>query len=154
MTKKEKAIAIVKECDAWGFVTIAAGVFLESSASMQAQAAGWDEDDPSKAIDFTAYPYWITTDDGQKPIGVDGANDTDLLNIIPLDNKHCISLDNGVTFSDADDLTDDQLTRLWDVIVAYMDDNTREAVHAELAPCSKRDFLRRYLELAADDLII
>lgn len=39
-------------------------------------------------------------------------------------------------------------------IAEYMDNDTREAVHNELAPCSDIEFLTRYLELAPDDLII
>ena len=31
--------------------------------------------------------------------------------------------------------------------MSYMDDEIREAVHAELAPCSEHEFLKRYLEL-------
>lgn len=42
----------------------------------------------------------------------------------------------------------------WEVIVNLMDDETRETVHNELAPCSDLEFLRRYLEIAPDDLII
>ncbi len=41
-----------------------------------------------------------------------------------------------------------------DVIVNYMDDDTREKVHSELVPCTEVEFLTRYLELANDDLII
>lgn len=35
----------------------------------------------------------------------------------------------------------------WDTIVGYMDDEKREKIHLELAPCSLEDFLKRYLEL-------
>lgn len=35
---------------------------------------------------------------------------------------------------------------LWENIVNYMNDEVREQVHAELAPCTKRQFLARYLE--------
>lgn len=38
----------------------------------------------------------------------------------------------------------------WDTIVSYMNDNIREAVHAELAPCSEAKFLARYLEIDPD----
>jgi len=37
-----------------------------------------------------------------------------------------------------------------DAIATYMDDETREQVHLELAPCSPKEFLKRYLELDAD----
>lgn len=82
MKKKDKVVEIVNECDASGFATIAAGVFLESSASMQAQAASWPDEDPARALDLAAYPYWLTTDSGTMPIGISGADDTDLLDAI------------------------------------------------------------------------
>lgn len=34
-----------------------------------------------------------------------------------------------------------------DVIAVYMDDDKREQVHFELAPCEPEEFLKRYLEL-------
>lgn len=37
-----------------------------------------------------------------------------------------------------------------DIIATYMDDDTRETVHAELAPCRPEEFLRRYLDLDPD----
>lgn len=42
----------------------------------------------------------------------------------------------------------------WDVVVAAMDDEIREQVHGELAPCSNTEFLARYLELASEPLVI
>ena len=36
---------------------------------------------------------------------------------------------------------------LWETIVNYMDDDKRETVHFELAPCSEKEFLERYVEL-------
>lgn len=35
-------------------------------------------------------------------------------------------------------------------IVALMDDETRERVHFELAPCSNESFLKRYCELVPE----
>ena len=40
--------------------------------------------------------------------------------------------------------------KLMDVIAVYMDDETREKVHLELAPCRPEKFLKRYLELDSD----
>lgn len=34
-----------------------------------------------------------------------------------------------------------------DTIASYMNDEAREDVHAELAPCRPEEFLRRYLEI-------
>lgn len=36
---------------------------------------------------------------------------------------------------------------LYDAAVALMDDELREQVHADLAPCSELEFLARYMEL-------
>ena len=61
-----------------------------------------------------------------------------------------ISIDNGMTFvepAEAIEQCD------WDVIVMMMDDDTRENVSYELAPCTNLEFLVRYLELAPFDLI-
>ena len=66
-----------------------------------------------------------------------------------------ISLDNGHTYMTAQEampeITDNNL---WDAVANMMDDDTREAVHADIAPCTELEFLARYLELASDDLII
>ena len=35
----------------------------------------------------------------------------------------------------------------WETVVHYMDDDIREEVHAELAPCSNEEFYNRYCEL-------
>lgn len=43
---------------------------------------------------------------------------------------------------------------IWESIIEMMDDATREAVHAEIAPCTELEFLRRYLELSPEDLVI
>lgn len=40
--------------------------------------------------------------------------------------------------------------KLMDIIATYMNDEIRERVHFELAPCSPKEFLKRYLELDAD----
>ena len=37
-----------------------------------------------------------------------------------------------------------------DAIAMYMDDDIRETVHAELAPCTPDEFLIRYVELDPD----
>ncbi len=68
--------------------------------------------------------------------------------------KH-ISLDNGHSYTTAEIAMPEIAERgLWDTVVAMMDDDAREAVHAELAPCTDLEFLTRYLEVAAYDLII
>ena len=66
-----------------------------------------------------------------------------------------ISLNNGLTFAGAHDAMPEILRRdLWDTLVNLMDDDTRERVHAELAPCTEEEFLTRYLELAEENLVL
>ena len=40
----------------------------------------------------------------------------------------------------------------WEAIASYMDDDIRETVHAELAPCTPDAFLKRYCQLDEDFL--
>ena len=47
-----------------------------------------------------------------------------------------------------------EIRSMWDAIINAMDDDTREHVADELAPCSEIEFLARYLELASNDLAI
>ena len=62
-----------------------------------------------------------------------------------------ISIDNGNSW-----ITPQEALKgmRWDVIAHYMEDEAREAVHAELAPCTTLEFLVRYLEIADHDLVI
>lgn len=39
---------------------------------------------------------------------------------------------------------------LMEVITTYMNDDIREKVHFELAPCTNEEFLKRYIELDPD----
>lgn len=71
-----------------------------------------------------------------------------------------VSLDNGRHWLDPQmvlELDDDEiaeLDRLWDALAAVMDDETRETVAADVAPCSKQEFLAEYLRRAPHDLCI
>ena len=81
-----------------------------------------------------------------------------------------ISLDNGATYMDAAEtiehistqrsgmLTDEELEQRrkdwWTIITDSMDDETREAVSFNLAPCTDEEFLAEYLRRAPHDLVI
>ena len=56
-------------------VTVQGGVFLDTSENMISDQKGWDDEDPSKEIDFSAYPLWVTTDDGADPVGYTSVED-------------------------------------------------------------------------------
>ena len=62
-----------------------------------------------------------------------------------------ISLDNGTTYIDAADAL-----KQWplDDLAQYMDDETRESVNMDIAPCTDLEFLTEYLKRAAADLVI
>ena len=62
-----------------------------------------------------------------------------------------ISIDNGRSYVTASEALE---TISLDTMLNYMDDDTREAVHNEISPCTDAEFLTRYLELAPDDLVI
>lgn len=62
-----------------------------------------------------------------------------------------ISIDNGAHFVSVEEAV---ACTPWPVIVNSMDDDTREAINNKFAPCTKEEFLRRYLESADEDLII
>ena len=69
--------------------------------------------------------------------------------------KNMISLDNGRTWMTAEEAMDEINERnLWDVIVNMMDDDIREAVNADLSPCTDEEFLADYLCRADDGLVI
>lgn len=38
----------------------------------------------------------------------------------------------------------------WDAIVSLMDEDARERVHYEMAPCTELEFLERYIQLDPD----
>lgn len=62
-----------------------------------------------------------------------------------------ISINNGHTYCTAAEALE---AYGLNTLVAYMDDATREQVHAEIAPCTDEQFLIRYLEITSDDLVI
>ena len=64
-----------------------------------------------------------------------------------------ISLDNGHSYLTAGEAVADGKFNMA-ALAQIMDDELREMVHSELAPCTDREYLERYTELAACDLII
>lgn len=62
-----------------------------------------------------------------------------------------ISVDNGNTYCTVEEAI---AQKDWDEIVNFMDDEVRETVHDEIAPCTNEEFLARYLELSDEDLIV
>ena len=54
-----------------GWVELHEGVFLNSQESIISEQKEWDDSDQAKNFDFKAYKYWITTDNGGEPVGID-----------------------------------------------------------------------------------
>lgn len=68
--------------------------------------------------------------------------------------KH-ISLDNAHTYLSADDAMPEIIKRnLWGLVVSQMDDDIRESVHNDIAPCTEAEFLREYLIRADSNIVI
>lgn len=67
-----------------------------------------------------------------------------------------ISFDNGNTFLTAEKamVVVEENDGLWDTLAGLMNDDIRESIHDNIAPCTKSEFLKAYLDLANDDLII
>lgn len=60
-----------------------------------------------------------------------------------------ISLDNGNTWLTAEEaMPEIQEKGLWDAVVAMMDDEVRESVARDMAPCTEEDFLEEYMNRA------
>lgn len=69
--------------------------------------------------------------------------------------KNTISLDNGRTWMTAEEaMAEINERNMWDVVVDMMDDDIREAVHDDLAPCTEEEFLSEYLRRADEGLVI
>jgi len=54
------------------------GVWLITAAEMIQDQATWPDEDPSKTTDFTTSRWWIITDNGIDPIGIDYDEELDL----------------------------------------------------------------------------
>lgn len=65
-----------------------------------------------------------------------------------------LSVNNGTSYIDLSELSDGDLETLFAPLANLMDDDAREQTHSELAPCTTREFMTRYLDLAKDDLLI
>lgn len=69
--------------------------------------------------------------------------------------KRLISIDNGLHFATAAEaMPEINKYNLWDAVVNAMDDETRESVSYDMAPCSELEFLDEYLLRAENDLVI
>lgn len=51
------------------------GIYLETLEEIEANQSDWDDDDPGKMMDFSDYPFWLTTDDGQEPEGYNSVDE-------------------------------------------------------------------------------
>lgn len=74
----DKAIQIANKK---GFVEIAGGVYLSTSANLQADQLGWADEDQAKNSEFAGAPYWLTTDNGYIE-AIHGADDEDLIAVL------------------------------------------------------------------------
>jgi len=66
------------------------------------------------------------------------------------------SLDNGNSWIRSDDIWEheESINSRWGEIINSMDNEVREKVHLECAPCSNTIFLFGYLVYAKNDLVV
>lgn len=57
-----------------GFVEVQSGVYLYSKDSINEEKKTWNSEDCLKDFKFDSSPYWILTDNGVGPIGVDSVS--------------------------------------------------------------------------------
>lgn len=79
---KDQAKELIREADRKGSVLVQAGVWLCTAEDLLEEQKTWHDEDQSKNLDLTSSPYWLTTDDGQGPFPISGADDDDLLKLI------------------------------------------------------------------------
>jgi hypothetical protein len=58
-----------------GYVEFRAGLYLWEKDHLIEEQASWDDADQSKGVDFSAAPFWLTTDDGQQPQAIHDVSD-------------------------------------------------------------------------------
>lgn len=96
---------------------------------------------------------WMRSDDenGSIPDEITAADLVTAWNEIKDIGPRNISIDNGATYCTPEEAIN---SMAWNVIVTAMDYATCMAVHNEMAPCTDVEFLKRYLAIAPDDLIV
>lgn len=107
---------------------------------------------------FDSFHGWYETDDDSCITPADIIGDKyDDDNAVP---EAEFSMDNGHKFYEADmieEMDEDEandVNRLWDVIADMMEDDIRESVHEDLAPCTNLEFLAEYLRRARHNLVV
>ena len=65
-----------------------------------------------------------------------------------------VSVNNGGTFYTADEIDEEMLLKYWDELSEAMEETLCEQLHGNSGTETERGFLRKYLELANDDLVI
>ena len=61
--------SILKALEEKGSIEVQPGVHLSTGENMTADQETWDETDGAKHVNFSASPFWITTDSGSSPEG-------------------------------------------------------------------------------------
>lgn len=67
----EELKSLLNKVEVEGCVEISSGLYLNSRENILADQINWDEGDSCKTMDFSKFKYWITTNNGRDPIGID-----------------------------------------------------------------------------------
>lgn len=62
----------IREARNSGFAVIRPGVYLQSRMDIMQDRLLFNDNDPARNINYNRAAYWVTTDNGGLPIGVDG----------------------------------------------------------------------------------
>lgn len=84
------------------------GSFLITSSDMIEDQKGWCDEDPAKDMDFSTSSFWITTDDGAEPVGID--DDAELNEIF---SSIMITEEQSSDYSEPEDMEPEDRTELF-----------------------------------------
>jgi len=115
------------------------GSFLITSSDMIEDQKGWCDEDPAKDMDFSTSSFWITTDDGAEPEGID--DDAELLeNFTDL-----LVIEKKLDYSDVESMTGK--------FVYFKDQPVGEFPDDTVSVCEK-DLERLLVNLMPDECVV
>jgi len=81
MDKMKQTISTIKQALVKPYGEYQSGSYLRTSEDMIADRETWEEEDDCRDFDFTTHPYWVTTNDGMEPYGINDDADFQALQV-------------------------------------------------------------------------
>ena len=90
-----------------GCIQVTGGVYVQTAQNLIAEQVTWGPEDLSADSDFSVAPFWITTDSGDDPVPVDGADDSELAALVAENSEEIAKIlevhrTDGVTLCEVD----------------------------------------------------